>query len=440
MKKSKFIISIFITFMFLCVTFTHYNPVHAQCGAVQLSRIFWDGANHVVEGCIAFPANYGFTFSGPVNYTAFQNFTGSGNFALPFGGLPEPLPANTTISVYVSSPQVSNTVSCTTNSQGYCDIEPPPPPDTDGDGVLDPSDSCPTQGSVGFGIYPNGCPIYDGDGDGIADPSDSCPSQGSIGFGIYPNGCPILDGDGDGVPDPSDACPGQGSIGYGVTANGCPIQPPPPPSDRDGDTIPDDTDRCPEQGSMGYGVYMEGAQTGCPMPPPVTPTPPANDRDGDGILDNEDLCPDEKGPRSTNGCQRPASCHVGFLVDVVYLRSGPGTVYNSISSKSFRDTPIRATGRVANPSNPAELWFELEGGVYVIDNPSWVRLGPPCDFSQTSTSDIPIEVTDSDTDGIPDVIDACVDRGDAGYGVKNDGCPKTMQDILTNVRESHPRE
>lgn len=440
MKKSKFIISMFITFLFLSITLTHYNPANAQCGAVQLSRIFWDGYNHAVEGCIAFPADYGFTFSGPVNFTAYQNFTGSGNFTLPFGGLPEPLPAHTTISVYVSSPHVSNTVSCTTNSQGYCAPEPPPPPDTDGDGVLDPYDACPTQGSVGYGIYPNGCPILDSDGDGVSDPNDSCPSQGSIGYGIYPNGCPVLDSDSDGVPDPNDACPGQGSIGYGVTANGCPIQPPPPPSDRDRDGIPDDTDRCPEQGSMGYGVYMSGPQTGCPIPPPVTPTPSANDRDGDGILDNQDQCPDEKGPRSTNGCQRPAICHVGFLVDVVYLRSGPGTVYNSVSNKSFRDTPIRAIGRVANPNNQAELWFELEGGLYVIDNPNWVRLGSPCDFSQINISNVPIEIPDSDTDGIPDMIDACVDRGNEGYGVKNDGCPKTVQDILTNVRESHPRD
>ncbi|PJF28814.1 MAG: hypothetical protein CUN52_11560, partial [Phototrophicales bacterium] len=313
--------------------------------------------------------------------------------------------------------------------------------DSDGDGIPDPNDSCPNQGSIGFGIYPNGCPILDRDGDGVPDPNDSCPDQGSIGFGIYTNGCPVLDSDGDSVPDTLDACPGQGSIGFGVTANGCPIPPPPPPSDRDGDGIPDNTDRCPEQSSIGYGVYMSGPETGCPIPPPVPPTPSANDRDDDGILDNEDQCPTEPGPRGNGGCPIiPPACYVSFLARTVYLRSGPGTVYSSVSTKSFRDNPILARGQVTNPNDASETWYELDGGVYVITNPNWVRLGQPCDFNSQIYDGKPIEIADADKDSIPDVIDACVDRGDEGYGIKNDGCPKTVDDVLTDVRQSDPRD
>ncbi|MCL4256028.1 MAG: thrombospondin type 3 repeat-containing protein, partial [Anaerolineae bacterium] len=294
-------------------------------------------------------------------------------------------------------------------------------------------DACPGQGSIGYGVYPNGCPIQDGDGDGVSDPNDACPSQGGIGFGIYPNGCPILDGDGDGVPDNVDACPGQGSIGFGVNASGCPIQPP-PPSDRDGDGVPDNTDRCPDQGNEGNGIDSFG----CPNQPPP---PPANDGDGDGILDNEDRCPTEPGPRANGGCPIiPPTCYISFLANLVNLRSGPSTVYNSVTTKNYTNEPVRVVGLVTNPNNPSETWYELEGGVFAIANPNWVRLGQPCDFSQPTTNDIPIEITDSDADGIPDVIDVCTETGDAGYGVKNDGCPKTMQDILTNVRESHPRD
>jgi len=35
----------------------------------------------------------------------------------------------------------------------------------------------------------------------------------------------VVDTDGDGIPDDEDACPNQGSIGFGIRANGCPIIP-----------------------------------------------------------------------------------------------------------------------------------------------------------------------------------------------------------------------
>ncbi|MBE2231263.1 MAG: thrombospondin type 3 repeat-containing protein, partial [Chitinophagaceae bacterium] len=53
-------------------------------------------------------------------------------------------------------------------------IEPPrPPADTDGDGIIDSLDKCPTQ--KGIEKY-KGCPIPDTDKDGINDEEDKCPT------------------------------------------------------------------------------------------------------------------------------------------------------------------------------------------------------------------------------------------------------------------------
>jgi OOP family OmpA-OmpF porin len=75
--------------------------------------------------------------------------------------------------------------------------KPEPPKDSDGDGVPDKIDACPTlAGSAKL----NGCP--DKDGDGIEDKDDKCPTvAGSKEFG----GCP--DSDGDGIEDAKDKCP-----------------------------------------------------------------------------------------------------------------------------------------------------------------------------------------------------------------------------------------
>ena len=121
---------------------------------------------------------------------------------------------------------------------------PPPPPvekDTDGDGIMDSQDKCPTV--PGVAKY-NGCPVPDTDGDGINDDNDKCPTV--KGLAKY-NGCPVPDRDRDGINDEEDKCP----------------------------DVP------------GVARYQ-----GCPLPA----------RDKDGINDEEDKCPDAPGVKENNGC------------------------------------------------------------------------------------------------------------------------------------------
>lgn len=104
--------------------------------------------------------------------------------------------------------------------------------DSDGDGVRDSLDKCPTELEDTDGFQDNdGCPDPDNDGDGISDGEDQCPN--SVGDKAH-GGCG--DADGDGVPDGQDLCPFMaGPKGY----DGCP--------DADGDEVPDNVDKCPDE-------------------------------------------------------------------------------------------------------------------------------------------------------------------------------------------------
>ncbi len=115
-------------------------------------------------------------------------------------------------------------------------VPPPPPPpvvekpkDTDGDGIIDAEDKCPTVAGI---ASLQGCP--DKDGDGIADADDKCPTvPGLVKYG----GCPIPDTDKDGINDEEDKCP---SVPGVARYQGCPIP------DTDGDGINDEEDKCPQ--------------------------------------------------------------------------------------------------------------------------------------------------------------------------------------------------
>jgi outer membrane protein OmpA-like peptidoglycan-associated protein len=69
---------------------------------------------------------------------------------------------------------------------------PPAPTDSDGDGILDPDDKCPTEPEDADGYQDDdGCPDPDNDGDGILDVDDKCPLDAEVVNGVDDeDGCP----------------------------------------------------------------------------------------------------------------------------------------------------------------------------------------------------------------------------------------------------------
>lgn len=106
----------------------------------------------------------------------------------------------------------------------------PPPPaapkDTDGDGLLDKDDECPTKRELFNGFMDeDGCPESDRDGDGFWDDpdQDKCPDEP----GVAPDGCPVRDTDGDGIMDDEDKCPEEPETNNGFEDDdGCPDEVP----------------------------------------------------------------------------------------------------------------------------------------------------------------------------------------------------------------------
>jgi OOP family OmpA-OmpF porin len=116
----------------------------------------------------------------------------------------------------------------------------------------------------------------DSDGDGVPDARDKCPTAKEDRDGFEDDdGCPDPDNDGDGLADGEDNCP---NVVGPKQFKGCPEN-----TDSDGDGIFDHLDSCPQK--AGPKEY-----DGCP------------DTDGDEVPDNEDDCPDLFGPPENNGC------------------------------------------------------------------------------------------------------------------------------------------
>ena len=103
--------------------------------------------------------------------------------------------------------------------------------------------------------------VVDTDGDGIPDDKDKCPTVG--GNNVDSDGCPkqnqTTDTDGDGVPDSRDKCASTPS-GTSVDGDGCPKQN--QTTDTDGDGVPDSTDQCP---TVAAGPSPDPNRPGCPL-------------------------------------------------------------------------------------------------------------------------------------------------------------------------------
>jgi outer membrane protein OmpA-like peptidoglycan-associated protein len=130
--------------------------------------------------------------------------------------------------------------------------------DTDGDGIPDDKDKCPTQPEDKDGFEDqDGCPDLDNDRDGIPDKTDQCPNDAEDKDGFQDDdGCPDPDNDFDGIPDAADKCPNDPEDKDGFQdADGC------PDPDNDGDGILDAKDACPNEPETKNG-YMD--DDGCP--------------------------------------------------------------------------------------------------------------------------------------------------------------------------------
>ena len=163
--------------------------------------------------------------------------------------------------------------------------------DTDGDGIMDSVDKCPTDPEDKDGFEDtDGCPDLDNDNDGILDVDDRCPldPEDKDGFEDV-DGCPDPDNDKDGILDIDDKCPNEPENVNGFEdTDGCPDV-----ADTDGDGIRDDVDKCPKDPEDKDGFEDED---GCPDP----------DNDQDGILDVNDKCPMD--PETMNGFEDEDGC------------------------------------------------------------------------------------------------------------------------------------
>ncbi|MFO0645982.1 MAG: OmpA family protein [Polyangiales bacterium] len=198
------------------------------------------------------------------------------------------------------------------------------PADTDGDGVFDPEDVCPT---VPMGANPDpsrrGCPLTDTDGDGVFDGEDQCVNEP---MGPTPDpahrGCPLRDRDGDGVMDADDVCPDQPQGATpDPTRRGCPA------GDRDNDLILDHEDQCPDVTRM---PFPDPARIGCPLP----------DADHDQVPEPPDACP------GVPGVPSPDPARNGCPSTDVRMEGGQILILEQVFFDTDRDTIKRRSFRI----------------------------------------------------------------------------------------------
>ena len=218
-----------------------------------------------------------------------------------------------------------------TDGDGVCDDEDncpstpnPDQADTDNDGIGDFCDveECDAIDNDGDGEIDEG---FDMDGDGTVDCLDGCPNDpDKTDPGICGCGVADVDTDGDGTPDCNDNCPNDpdkidpGACGCGVAD-----------VDSDGDSYYDCVDGCPndpnkiDPGTCGCGVEDDDSDgdgtpdcnDGCPADPNKIDPGACGcgevdaDSDGDGAMDCVDGCPLD--PNKT----APGNCGCGVVDD-----------------------------------------------------------------------------------------------------------------------------
>jgi len=224
--------------------------------------------------------------------------------------------------------------------------------DSDGDGVADDVDQCPSEyGSPDYG----GCP-YDGDFD------DDCdgPSPSSLCF---------IDTDGDGHNDYYDECPRQPGP---LETYGCPVQQTGPTltpthtlvpvdGDADLDGVPDSQDRCPYVSGRGDQFGGVTGTDGCPV-----------DSDGDGVVDGLDQCPFAAGTAENNGCPAPSSNLPTLPTSGACVLATQGTQNVNMRLEPSTDSDIAGQILPQNVYNVIGFTERADGRWYQLENGRWV--------------------------------------------------------------------
>jgi outer membrane protein OmpA-like peptidoglycan-associated protein len=193
-------------------------------------------------------------------------------------------------------------------------------------------------------------PDKDTDGDGLLDLNDPCPSDPEDHDNFQDqDGCPDLDNDQDSVRDQSDMCAQQPEDMDGFQdQDGC------PDPDNDQDTILDTTDRCP-QDAEDIDAFQD--DDGCPDP----------DNDQDNVLDKDDRCPLEAGVVEEHGCPAaapppppPEPSSIEITATSIELKE---TVYFDTSKSTIQDRSLRLMDEIATvlKAHPEILLVVVEG-------------------------------------------------------------------------------
>ena len=139
--------------------------------------------------------------------------------------------------------------------------------DTDGDGVCDADDNCPTTPNPGQ---------QDADGDGVGDICDNCPETPNPGQ---------EDSDNDGIGDACEGCVDTDGDGVCDVDDNCPATPNPNQEDADGDGVGDVCDNCPDVANPGQeDSDGDGIGDACEVMEDMK-----CDMNGDGIIDRPDI-------------------------------------------------------------------------------------------------------------------------------------------------------